>query len=792
MVAVPVLALLLLDAGLLAFSLWKSEKSSNRSDMFLLSALFLCSGMPALIYQIVWQRTLFLIYGVNSQSVAVVVGIFMLGLGLGSLLGGRLSQRYPERGILLFACAELGVAVFGLISLRLFHWFAAFSSGASLPAVIFYTSILLLVPTTLMGATLPILVEQLVRSSGSVASSVSRLYFVNTLGSAIACYFCATFLLRMFSQSGAISFAAILNTLVGATAYLYARRERRNSDTETKNEAVPAESGERVGRRVLSLGNAILLAGLAGWIALGYEVAWFRVFAMASSDRAPAFALLLATYLAGIAAGSYLSELETRDWAAERKLLLIGLMLVISGAISTFLPPLVATFLGGNFPSFLKFPSLGQDAYLVLTPAFFLVAALLGSVLPLLCGLSISPDDLAGRRVSFVYGANILGSVLGSFLIGFVLLNYLGLREIALMLGGISVLSAALPIFLVHRASGRLSRFVFALGTVCAAAVVFASTCYGLLYERIIFRHRHEARTPFAHVVENRNGVIAVLPGGAVFGGGVYDGDFRIDPEHDKNLVIRALALSAIQPHPRRVLVIGLASGSWAQILVNHPETTSMDIVEINPGYLELIPQYPVVQSLLTNPKVHVYVDDGRRWLTAHPDEKYDLIVTNSTYHWRAHSSTLLSREFYQQVKPHLAEGGVYYFNSTESAETMGTALSVFPYGMRVLNFIAVSDSPIHFDNDLWFATLAKLEIDGELLFDPANPATERVLAQYASFVQTINEPPIFKGLETGDALRRRIGRVKLITDDNMGLEWMPDVEMPWRDEEKSTQVASR
>ncbi len=198
------------------------------------------------------------------------------------------------------------------------------------------------------------------------------------------------------------------------------------------------------------------------------------------------------------------------------------------------------------------------------------------------------------------------------------------------------------------------------------------------------------------------------------------------------------------------------------------------------------------MSSLLTNPKVHIYVDDGRRWLTAHPDEKYDLIVTNSTYHWRAHSSTLLSREFYEQVKPHLAEGGVYYFNSTESAETMGTALSVFPYGMRVLNFIAVSDSPIHFDNDLWFSTLAKLEIDGKRLFDPANPATQRVLAQYASFVQTINEPPIFKGLETGDALRRRIGRVKLITDDNMGLEWMPDVEMPWRDDEKATQVASR
>src|ERR1700748_2255450 len=212
MFAFPVFGLLLLDAGLLAFAFVKFEKNTSRSETLLMSALFLCSGMPALIYQIVWQRALFLIYGVNSQSVAVVVGIFMLGLGLGSLRGGRLSARFPKQGILLFACAELGVALFGLFSLHLFHWFAAFSSGASLPAVVFDTCILLLIPTTLMGATLPLLVEQLVRSSGSVASSVSRLYFVNTLGSAIACYLCAAFLLRAYSQSGVISIAAILNT----------------------------------------------------------------------------------------------------------------------------------------------------------------------------------------------------------------------------------------------------------------------------------------------------------------------------------------------------------------------------------------------------------------------------------------------------------------------------------------------------------------------------------------------------------------------------------------------------
>src|SRR5215831_671270 len=128
MESLPVAFLLIYNAAILFGALRRGDSQRQVAPLLL---LFFCSGMPALIYQIVWQRTLFLIYGVNSQSVAVVVGIFMLGLGLGSLLGGRLSQRFPERGILLFACAELGVAVFGLLSLRLFHWFAAFSSGAS-------------------------------------------------------------------------------------------------------------------------------------------------------------------------------------------------------------------------------------------------------------------------------------------------------------------------------------------------------------------------------------------------------------------------------------------------------------------------------------------------------------------------------------------------------------------------------------------------------------------------------------------------------------------------------------
>jgi len=104
--------------------------------------------------------------------------------------------------------------------------------------------------------------------------------------------------------------------------------------------------------------------------------------------------------------------------------------------------------------------------------------------------------------------------------------------------------------------------------------------------------------------------------------------------------------------------MIGLSSGSWAQILVHHPEVESLDIVEINPGYLKLIPQYPVVSSLLDNPKARIHIDDGRRWLFSHPDRRYDLIVQNTSFYWRDHSAELLSADLFAHCPASSLAGG--------------------------------------------------------------------------------------------------------------------------------------
>src|SRR6185503_1592083 len=172
----------------------------------------------------------------------------------------------------------------------------------------------------------------------------------------------------------------------------------------------------------------------------------------------------------------------------------------------------------------------------------------------------------------------------------------------------------------------------------------------------------------------------------------------KIDPLNDTNNIFRAFAVAAIHPNPRHVMVIGLSSGSWTQVLVNNQHVQETTVVEINPGYLPLIRQRPIVASLLRNPKVHIEIDDGRRWLVAHPEARFDLILMNTTFHWRANNTNLLSVEFLQLARKHLNPGGVLYYNTTNSARVQLTGATVFPFALRIANFIAVSDSPIRFD----------------------------------------------------------------------------------------------
>ena len=219
--------------------------------------------------------------------------------------------------------------------------------------------------------------------------------------------------------------------------------------------------------------------------------------------------------------------------------------------------------------------------------------------------------------------------------------------------------------------------------------------------------------------------------------------------------------------------MIGLSSGSWAQVVANHPQVEHLTSVEINPGYLQLIPQYPDVATLLQNPKAIIVIDDGRRWLVRNRNRKFDLIVMNTSFHWRAHATNLLSREFLELTRQHLNPGGILFYNTTGSPEVQLTAATTFPYALRVLNFIAVSDSPIKIDKERWRQVLLAYRIDNKPVLDMTRIKDRARLADVLAMPDRAMTGGADAPMEFGDTIRRRYGGKRIVTDDNMGTEWM-------------------
>lgn len=716
--------------------------------------LFFISGFPALLYQVVWQRALFSIYGVNIESVTVVVSAFMLGLGVGSLLGGVVSTNRGLPLLVAFGLIELGTGGFGFCSLRLFHYAALFTAGAGPLETGLISFFLLVVPTALMGSTLPILVAYLVRTSGSVGTSVASLYSVNTLGSAVACFAAAALTLPVLGASGSVTLAASINSTIGLLILVFHLLQRGRVTLAVSplspdpHEVVHITSAPR---RLLPLPIALFVSGLAGFISLAYEILWYRAFSWALQGRAPVFPVFLGCYLLGIAFGS----LITRGLCGQ-----MG-----ANALQKDLRLLAGFTIIANLLAFTVLPAAGflSRFHVVLGLLVVALATLfLGAVFPLLAEAALRPDFRAGRGLSLVYVSNIVGSTLGSFLVGYVVMDFWSIQQtaVALALAGL-ILGAAL--LLGSDLPRRWRSMAIGVTAVVALGIVVSSSrLFDGLYERLEKKRDYVAGYRYADVVETKSGVIGVTPEGVVMGGGVYDGAFNIDLIHDINGIHRAYALSLLHPAPRQVLMIGLSSGSWAQVIANNVHVEKLTIVEINPGYLRLIARHPIVSSLLSNPKVTISIDDGRRWLIAHPEARFDVIVMNMTYSWRAHASNLLSTEFLELARQHFKQGGILFYNTTGSKDVQRTGVTVFPYGVLLGSCLGVSDAFINVDIERWRQTIMEYRIDGRTVIGADRLSHERITQLTA----------MYSSLVYAEKLRQETARARIVTDDNMACEW--------------------
>ena len=473
----------------------------------------------------------------------------------------------------------------------------------------------------------------------------------------------------------------------------------------------------------------------------------------ASGSSSLAFAITLYAFLSGIAVGARRARQSCEMLAPKDALRQAASDLIWANLFGALLLPLMT-----------QLAWIGNGVLGVAVVMIFLIARQWGALLPYLSQFGIAAGERTGQRTALLYFVNIVGCASGAVLTGFVLTDHFGIRQIAviLLLGGTMCAGGLI-------AAGQTTRQErVRLGGLAIAVLIFGIGAIALLSHRLL--ENLQAKTlsdnDFAHVVETHSGIITVDTDGTVFGNGMYDGRFNTDLKSDRNGIIRPYALSLFHPAPRDVLMIGLSSGSWAQVIANNPDVSSLTIVEINRGYLELIARDDDVKSILRNPKVKIVEDDGRRWLNHHPDAHFDAVVANTTFHFRANATNLLSSEFLDLVKQHLKPSGIFFYNTTNSRRAQRTGCIAFPYGARFLNHMLVSQTPIDWNYARWRRTLQTYSIDGKREFasdDTDRARLDELMADYRQDGPTVEPCP--------ELLKETAGQT-LITDDNMGTEW--------------------
>jgi len=706
-------------------------------SMNIIALLFFCSGFSAVIYQIVWQRTLFAIFGSDVESVTIIVSVFMFGLGVGAAMGNTLLN-FRNHLLQIFFVIELFIGLFGLFSLSIAHHIQLIFGIENHWLLVLAAYALFAFPTLLMGATLPVLVAYLNQRYQNIGRSSGFLYAMNTWGSAFAAFLAVVVIFSLTGLQAATWIAAILNLFTAAAIYFIAPRLRGTEGTY--HSAAAEASGTNMSFRM-----ALLLSFLIGFITLSQELVWYRLLGLTSGSDPRIFGLLLACMLLGIGSGSYRIKQSCESGKSIRPIIISALF--IAGFLSFLTVPLVSLASGissRGFGVLVGFALAGTIAYFT------------GGVLPALGTLCATTNpDQNSRRLGWIYALNILGATLGPLATGYILFD-LWPFEVS------SALLAAALLLMTPALSKQKKALLY---RVSASVILFAAS-YSWMSSGALERIQLERldAPAFTRRIDNHASVITAIeaPGGAIiYGGGAYNGSINTDPAVSSNGIDRAYIIPVLHPAPGEILEIGLSSGAWAAVMSTYDGLEQLNSVEINPGYLQLISTLPTVAPILHNTRVMLEIDDGRRWLRHNPERQFDVIVMNTIQHWRSQATNLLSKEFFQLCKKHLADRGVIYFNNTESEDATFTAAQVFKYIVQYDSFTAASDHP--FD-------LSVPERRNNLLRFKAPDGSPYFLEtpERQHWLQKLSE---IKLPDVGENFRQRED-LGIITDDNMRTEF--------------------
>jgi spermidine synthase len=630
---------------------------------------FFLSGAVALVYQVLWTRQLGLVFGVTIQAVSTVLACFMGGLALGSYVAGRWSDRL-RRPLRAFAWMEVAIAIAAFATpLALSAADALFVSLTptleSRPALttlvrIALSTLVLIVPATLMGTTYPLVLRAAGQSADGIRRHASLLYAVNTTGAVAGVLFGSLWLVPTLGMRLTLIVGAGLNLTVAALAFYASRHEAVNRSTADEISRESPATSHHADTAPLTPAVrmlVLLIITASGAVTLALEIIWFRILVFFLRPTTYAFASMLAAVLIGLAVGSYL----VTPWLRRRAnwLAILGgteILIGVLGLVSTtglvrahdVMRWLLNTL--EPLPYGFVIPLMAAAAVAILPTAVLLGAAFPIGLVLWTTGVPDQSQRL-GRRVGTLYALNVAGAIVGSLLAGFVLIPAFGAQQSLILvtavpvMGGLALLWFATPRW-------RWPALLATPAVVAALAMnlpdVFADVITRRYPGHEVLWHAEDAQAS-VDVVRFENTRALLIDGMRHASDGAGMAGYH--------RAIGTLAV-AVHPDPKQVLIVGLGGGSTAGGASILPNATTM-VVELSPSVIDAAPWFEAINlGLLGNPNVRFRVADARHYLRT-TSIRYDVITADLMESHLAGAGNLYSSDYYELARRALAPGGI-------------------------------------------------------------------------------------------------------------------------------------
>ena len=641
----------------------------------LLLLLFVGSGCAALIYEIVWFQLIELVIGSSAVSLGVLLGTFMGGMCLGSLLLSRLvsPESHPLR---VYALLEAGIGILGLIVLSAVPLMGGIYTATTMGGLagILWRGLLcavcLLPPTLLMGATLPA-ISRWVETTPEGVSWIGFLYGSNIAGSVFGSLLAGFYLLRVHDMVTATVVAVVINFGVAAVALLLSKR--------AVHRAIPRDAQAEL-RAARGSAAVYVAIGLSGLSALGAEVVWTRLLSLMLGASVYTFSIILAVFLIGLGVGSGAGSALSRGRSPRAALGWSQLLLTGGIAWSAYMMARALPYWPVN-PMLSPSPWITFQVDLLRSlVAVFPAAFLWGASFPLALAAVVEDGRDAGQLVGRVYAANTVGAIVGSIVFSVVVIPRLGTLHAEQLLIGVAILAsiiafapllrARVPVLSTGTSGGvTIERISGGHATIVVAgllvAVLLASRVPnvpdGLIaYGRFLPTYARQPR--YLYVGEGMNSSIAVSE--------EADGvrNFHVSGKVEASSLPQDMRLQRMLGHmsallttdPKSVLVVGFGAGVTAGSFVMHPGIKRIVICEIEPLIPKVVSTYFTRENhdVTHDPRVQIVYDDARHYILT-TKEKFDVITSDPIHPWVKGAATLYTREYFELVKQHLNPGGV-------------------------------------------------------------------------------------------------------------------------------------